>query len=65
MAFNAVGTLEAGTIYRIGARDGHQQVADRDVLGVVWVESHDDYDVFLMPDGARIFVEYERPKDDS
>ena len=55
--FSSCGVLEAGTVYRVGSRDGELHVAERDVPGVVWRESYDDYDVFEMPDGTVIFIE--------
>jgi hypothetical protein len=64
MTFSAVGTLEAGTLYRLGGREGELRVADRDIPGVTWVESYDEYDVFEMPDGSRIFIDYLPPKDE-
>ena len=61
IGFSVVGVLEAGTTYRVGSRDGELRVAPRDVPDVVWVESYGDFDVFEMPDGVRIFVEYAEP----
>ena len=63
--FIAIGVLEAGTVYRVGSRDGELRTADRDIQGVIWVENYPlEYDVFEMPDGTRIFIEYEEPADE-
>jgi hypothetical protein len=63
--FIATGVLEAGTVYRVGRRDGELRTAECDIPEVIWLENYPlDYDVFELPDGTRIYVEYEDPPDE-